>query len=63
MAPFVLRILCTSSVLMTHTRDVGLSNDVLRFDPYAKAFKAQEKLPGKKEKSAGEAFRNTLAQV
>jgi hypothetical protein len=31
-------------------------------NPYAKAFKAQEKLPGKK-KSAGEAFLKTLAQV
>jgi hypothetical protein len=31
-------------------------------NPYAKAFKAQEKISGKKEKSAGESFLATLAQ-
>ena len=36
---------------------------LLRLNPYAKAFKAQEKIPGKKEKSASkEGFLKTLAQ-
>jgi hypothetical protein len=36
---------------------------MLRLNPYAKAWKASEKLPGKKERSATkEGFLNTLAQ-
>jgi hypothetical protein len=32
----------------------------LRLNPYAKAFKAQGKIAGKKEKSASEKFLSTL---
>lgn len=36
---------------------------LLRLNPYAKAYKAQEKIPGKKEKSATkEGFLTTLTQ-